>query len=318
MKASLRRALREQRRGPRLGDELRQQLLDLEVGDVLFDTPVAPWTAFRTGGNAEALVEVRDGACWSRLLAWCRKHRMPVLTLGQGNGVVVREGGLSGLAVRGANPGGIRRTDEDGGAVGGVARVLVDASASLTRLAAFADGEGLAGLEPLRGQPGTVGGLLRRHWGRCRGSVASVATTGGRGEVKVRSTEEIQNQGPQFDVPLRTAIVWCVFSLEKASKPLFVPADEPERDGESGDSDGRIRIFDDPDQLCASDILKGLDLRAIRLRSVLIDGDDPNVAINHGDGTTRDLLSLTKYLKERASSDANVEFKEVFRVTGNK
>ena len=317
MKASLRRALQEQRRGPRLSDELRQQLLDLEVGAVTFDAPVAPWTAFRTGGTAEALVETRDGPCWSRLLAWCRKHRMPVLTLGGGHGVVIREGGLSGLAVRGVHPGGIRRTDEDG--VGTTARVLADACTGLNRLAAFAHREGLCGLEPLRGQPGTVGGLLRRHWGRCRGSVVSVATTGGRGEVTVRTVDEIQNQGVQFDVPLRTAIVWCVFSLEKGNEPLFEPVDDPPPAAEGGRAvDGRIRLFEDPDELTASEILKGLDLRAIRLRSVVIDGDDPNVAINRGNGTTRDLLSLTKYLKEKASSDANVEFKEVFRVTGNK
>ena len=118
---------------------------------------LAPLVWFKSGGSAEWLFEPADEG---DLVQFLREldPQVPLMALGLGSNLIVRDGGVPGVVVRlGKAFSKIERIDEvtlrcGGGASG----ILVSSTAR---------DAGIAGLEFLRGIPGTVGGFVRMNGG---------------------------------------------------------------------------------------------------------------------------------------------------------
>ena len=112
---------------------------------------------FRTGGPAEWLVRPKDEADLARFLGELDPG-VPVTPIGVGSNLIVRDGGVDGVVVR-LPKSFAKVTIETGNRVrsGGGAMGITVASA--------ARDAGIAGLEFLRGIPGTVGGAVRMNAG---------------------------------------------------------------------------------------------------------------------------------------------------------
>jgi UDP-N-acetylmuramate dehydrogenase len=112
---------------------------------------------FKSGGNAEWLFEPADT---DDLIALLREidPATPVMALGLGSNLIVRDGGVPGVVVRLGKPfAKIEQLDEVSLRCGGGASgILVSSTAR---------DAGIAGLEFLRGIPGTVGGFVRMNGG---------------------------------------------------------------------------------------------------------------------------------------------------------
>jgi UDP-N-acetylmuramate dehydrogenase len=78
----------------------RQSLLALDVGTVQLDEPMSRHTSFRIGGPVDAYVRARDSEALQRLLSWCHEQQLPVMTVGGGCNLLVRDGGIRGVVVR--------------------------------------------------------------------------------------------------------------------------------------------------------------------------------------------------------------------------
>jgi UDP-N-acetylmuramate dehydrogenase len=143
-------------------------------GKLLFDEPLAPFTWFRVGGPAEVLFLPADEDDLAALLAGLDLE-VPVTVLGVGSNLIVRDGGLEGLAVRLAGRAFARlAADPAAGTIEAGAAAL---DANLARAAAEA---GLAGLEFYAGIPGAVGGALTMNAG-CYGDETARVLVEARG-----------------------------------------------------------------------------------------------------------------------------------------
>ena len=121
------------------------------------DAPLAPLVWFKSGGKAEWLFEPADAKDLEQFLAELDPH-VPVMALGLGSNLIVRDGGVPGIVVRlGKAFSRIEQADETTLRCGGGASgILVSSTAR---------DHGIAGLEFLRGIPGTVGGFVRMNGG---------------------------------------------------------------------------------------------------------------------------------------------------------
>ncbi len=121
------------------------------------DAPLAPLVWFKSGGNAEWLFEPKDT---DDLVQFFRDldPEVPVMALGLGSNLIVRDGGVPGVVVRlGKAFSKIDRNDDSTLCCGGGASgILVSSTARDCAI---------AGLEFLRGIPGTVGGFVRMNGG---------------------------------------------------------------------------------------------------------------------------------------------------------
>ena len=126
-------------------------------GRLTADAPLAPLVWFKSGGTAAWLFEPADSADLSDFLADLDPE-MPVMALGLGSNLIVRDGGVPGVVVRLGKP--FAKMDPVDDVTlrcgGGASGILVSSTAR---------DAGIAGLEFLRGIPGTVGGFVRMNGG---------------------------------------------------------------------------------------------------------------------------------------------------------
>ena len=130
-------------------------------GKLLLGEALAPFTWFRVGGPAEALFLPADADDLARFLRELPAET-PVMALGVGSNVIVRDGGMPGVVVRLAGRA-FAAVSVEGDLITAGAGAL---DAAVARAAANA---GLAGLEFYAGIPGTIGGALTMNAG-CYGS----------------------------------------------------------------------------------------------------------------------------------------------------
>lgn len=138
----------------------RDSLPDVR-GKLLRDEPLGPFTWFRVGGNADVLfipADADDLAVFLKAL----DPAAPVMVLGVGSNVIVRDGGVEGVVVRLA-----------GRPFAGIAAdgdTITAGAGALDSMVARASAKaGIGGLEFYAGIPGTIGGALTMNAG-CYGS----------------------------------------------------------------------------------------------------------------------------------------------------
>jgi len=121
------------------------------------NVPLAPFTTFKVGGPADALVETRSSDEMVDAIKIARDHGAPFRVLGGGSNVLIPDAGVRGLVIR-----------PRGGEIALVGRELVKADAAVTinGLVRWTINRGLAALEAWAGTPGTVGGAIygNAHW----------------------------------------------------------------------------------------------------------------------------------------------------------
>ena len=134
-------------------------------GKLTPSAPLAPLVWFKAGGAADWLFEPADIDDLRAFLQALPAH-VPVLALGLGSNLIVRDGGVPGVVVRLGKAFGKISADGHSLTCGGAASGIAVSSA--------ARDAGVAGLEFLRGIPGTVGGFVRMNGGAYGSEVADV------------------------------------------------------------------------------------------------------------------------------------------------
>jgi UDP-N-acetylmuramate dehydrogenase len=176
-------------------------------GKLTPSAPLAPLVWFKSGGNAEWLFEPKDE---HDLVQFLRAIELdvPVMGLGLGSNMIVRDGGVPGVVVRlGKNFAKIERVDETSLRCGGGASgILVSSTA---RDAA------IAGLEFLRGIPGTVGGFVRMNGGAYGREVKDILVSARlvlrSGEVVEWPLEKLGYTYRHSDIPAGAIVIEAVF-----------------------------------------------------------------------------------------------------------
>ena len=126
-------------------------------GKLTPNAPLAPLVWFKSGGSAQWLFEPRDEEDLIEFLS-AVDPEMPIMALGLGSNLIVRDGGVKGVVIRlGKAFSKIVPLD--------AARISCGGGASGILVSSTARDSGIAGLEFLRGIPGTVGGFVRMNGG---------------------------------------------------------------------------------------------------------------------------------------------------------
>lgn len=159
-------------RGAALVAELGLGGLPPEALELRVDEPMRRHTTLRLGGPADVWARPVDEQALALLLAACTRIAAPVLFVGGGSNLLVRDGGIRGVVVNLGRMTRVWRPDPEGAP----ARVEVEAGATTGKLLLAATQWELGGLEFLGGVPGSVGGGLIMNAGTYLGEFTSVVT----------------------------------------------------------------------------------------------------------------------------------------------
>lgn len=269
--------------------------------------PLAPYTYFKLGGPADALVQPRSRAELAAVIQRCQQAQLLLRVLGGGCNVLVREEGVRGVVLRLSEP---AFTDIQ---VEGK-RVRAATGATLSALISQAARHNLAGLESLVGIPGSVGGALRGNAGDRSGEIGhfvhSVEVMDERGSVDVRQRDELRfaYRSSNLDEPV---LVSATFELEsddadgivkrmrkawiqrKASQPLSFQA--------AG------RIFKNPRGLNAAQLIEQAGLAKTRVGGAEVSDRNANFIVAHPGAVARDVLRLIDLVKSRVRERVAVD-----------
>src|SRR5580704_9011010 len=168
-----------------LVDEIKARAPKLR-GRLVADASIAEATWFRVGGPAEALFSPADEDDLAYVLS-ALPREIAVTTIGLGSNLIVRDGGVAGVAIRlgGKAFGAIEATSAH--------RIVAGTAAPDVKVARAAAEAGVAGLEFYRGIPGSIGGALRMnagaHGGETRSALVEARGVDRSGAVRIFPAE---------------------------------------------------------------------------------------------------------------------------------
>jgi UDP-N-acetylmuramate dehydrogenase len=284
-------------------------------GKLTPNAPLAPLVWFKSGGAAEWLFEPADV---EDLVDFLREldPRVPVMALGLGSNLIVRDGGVPGVVVRlGKAFAKIERLDETmlrcgGGASG----ILVSSTAR---------DAGIAGLEFLRGIPGTVGGFVRMNGGAYGREVGHILVSAKlvlrAGELVEWPLDQLGYTYRHSEVPEGAVVVEATFR-GAPGKPEAIGAEmdaiarareesQPLRSRTGGST------FKNPPGHKAWALIDAAGCRGLRQGDAQVSEKHCNFLLNLGSATSADIEALGEEVRRRVAqkSDITLEW-EIQRV----
>jgi UDP-N-acetylmuramate dehydrogenase len=284
-------------------------------GKLTADAPLAPLLWFKAGGAAEWLFEPKDADDLSLFLAGLAPD-VPVMALGLGSNLIVRDGGVPGVVVRlGKAFAGISVLDATTLRCGGGASGIAVSSAA--RDAA------IAGLEFLRGIPGTVGGFVRMNGGAYGREVADVLVDC---EVVLRSGERrtltVDALGYTYrhsDLPRGATVVAATFR-GVSGEPAAIQA-EMDRIAAAREESQPLRTktggstFKNPAGHKAWQLVDEAGCRGLTLGGAQVSEKHTNFLINTGSASSADIEALGEEVRRRVKAKSGIELEwEIQRV----
>ena len=137
-----------------------------EKQDIYFQEPMSRHTSFRTGGEADCLLQIRNVEQLQKILSYLRRTGNEYFLLGNGTNLLVSDRGYQGIVL------------QIGGGLSGISvegeKIRVQAGALLSKTAKAAMDAGLAGLEFASGIPGSVGGGIVMNAGAYDGEMKQI------------------------------------------------------------------------------------------------------------------------------------------------
>jgi UDP-N-acetylmuramate dehydrogenase len=268
---------------------------------------LAQHTWFRLGGAAEYFAEPRSIDELQALVRRGAAEGIPIRLLGGGSNVLVRDEGVPGMVVSLSDP-----------AFGAIAakerKVTAGSGAKLGHLISIAVREGLAGLEPLVGIPGTVGGALRGNAGSRGGDIgqwtchATVMTR--TGEILERERDDLTFAYRESSLD-ELAILQGEFELEKEDPEeltkrmqkywIVKKANQPLGHQSAG------CIFKNPRGMSAGMLIDQAGLKGSRVGGAEVSDLHANFIVADDSATSQDVLRLIDLVRSRVAERLGVE-----------
>ncbi|HWJ39354.1 MAG TPA: UDP-N-acetylmuramate dehydrogenase [Sphingomicrobium sp.] len=270
------------------------------------NAPLAPLVWFKSGGDAEWLFEPRDENDLVHLLREL-DPQTSIMALGLGSNLIVRDGGVPGVVVRlGKAFSRIERVDEvtlrcGGGASG----ILVSSTAR---------DAGIAGLEFLRGIPGTVGGFVRMNGGAYGREVKDILVSARivlrSGEIVEWPLEKLGYTYRHSDIPAGAVVVEAVFRGSRG---------DPQAVGAEMDAIARAReesqplrsrtggsTFKNPPGHKAWALIDAAGCRGLRIGDAQVSEKHCNFLLNLGSATSADIEALGEEVRRRVEARTHI------------
>jgi UDP-N-acetylmuramate dehydrogenase len=277
--------------------------------------PLAPLVWFKSGGAAEQLFEPADR---DDLVQFLRdlSPDVPVMALGLGSNLIVRDGGVPGVVVRLGKPfSTVEQLEPTTIRCGGGASGILVSSA--------ARDAGIAGIEFLRSIPGTVGGFVRMNGGAYGREVKDVLIEAEvvlrSGEVRTFSNEELGYTYRHSELPDQAVVVSATFRGEPG-EPAAVQA-EMDRIAASREASQPLRsrtggsTFKNPLPHKAWEVIDAAGCRGLRIGDAQVSEKHCNFLLNLGSATSADIESLGEEVRRRVREHSGVELEwEIQRV----
>ena len=294
----------------------REEIRKLIKGRVLFNVPMKRFTSMKVGGPVDVLLFPRDVDELQKLACYARKKSIPVMILGKGTNMIVRDKGIRGWMITLTQ--GLTKIRAEGEIV------EAEAGASLQRLVQFCVQKGLAGFEPFYGIPGTVGGGLAMNagaWGsELKDMLLSMTLMKENGDLVERPRSRLRFSYRGLVLPSTWIILKGRFQLKKGKKGEIVERiksySERRRKKQPLDYPSAGSIFKNPAQGRAGRWIEEAGLKGYRIGQAMVSERHANFIINLGNATSKDVIHLMEWVEKKVFEERGVSLEREVKVVG--
>ncbi|RST30344.1 UDP-N-acetylmuramate dehydrogenase [Sphingomonas ginkgonis] len=284
-------------------------------GKLTRNAPLAPLVWFKAGGAAEWLFEPKDVDDLAAALRGL-DPAVPVMGLGLGSNLIVRDGGVPGVVVRlGKAFAKVERLDDLTLRCGGGASGILVSSA--------ARDAGIAGIEFLRSIPGTVGGFVRMNGGAYGREVRDILVEAEvvlrSGERRTLSLDELGYTYRHSALPVQAIVVSATFRGTEGESAAIQA--EMDRIAASREASQPLRsktggsTFKNPLPSKAWEVIDRAGCRGLTIGDAQVSEKHCNFLLNLGSATSADIEALGEEVRRRVRADSGVELEwEIQRV----
>jgi UDP-N-acetylmuramate dehydrogenase len=275
-------------------------------GTLTADAPLAPLVWFKSGGRAEWLFEPKDLDDLRSFIA-ALDPAVPVMALGLGSNLIVRDGGVRGVVVRLGKP--FAKVEQIDATTlrcgGGASGILVSSRAR---------DAGIAGVEFLRSIPGTVGGFVRMNGGAYGREVKDVLVEADvvlrDGSLRTLALAELGYTYRHSELPDGAIVVSAIFRGQPGA-PEAIQA-EMDRIAESREASQPLRsktggsTFKNPADRKAWQAIDAAGLRGLRIGDAQVSEKHCNFLLNLGAATSAEIEELGEEVRRRVKAHSGV------------
>jgi len=288
----------------------------LITGRVLFDAPMRQFTSMKVGGPADSLLFPKDVDELRRAVRYARRKRIPLLILGNGTNLIVRDKGVRGWVISLAQE--MKKIVVDGEMVEAEAGLL------LQRLVQFSVRKGLTGLEPFFGIPGTVGGGLAMNagaWGaELKDILLSMTLMKEDGEVVERPRSKLRFSYRGLLIPPSWIILKGRFRLKKGEKKEILERvksySEMRKKKQPLDYASAGSIFKNPKEGPAGKWIEEVGLKGFRIGQAMISDRHANFIINLGKAKAEEVICLMEIIEAKVYQEKGISLEREVKVVG--
>ena len=284
-------------------------------GKLTRNAPLAKLVWFKSGGAADWLFEPADLEDLHIFLARL-DGELPVMALGLGSKLIIRDGGVPGVVIRLGKPFAQVDTHDDH-------TVTCGAGAHGVLVSSTARDAAIAGLEFMRGIPGTIGGFVRMNAGAYGRETADVLIDCDvimpDGNLANLPVADLQYSYRHSALP-DGAVVVSARLQGKPGDPDVIGA-EMEQIAEAREQSQPVRTktggstFKNPPGHKAWQLVDAAGCRGLRMGGAQVSEKHTNFLINVDNATSADIEGLGEEVKARVYKHSGIELEwEIQRV----
>ncbi len=296
--------------------DYREEIRRLIKGKVLFNAPMKRFTSMKVGGPVDALLFPRNVGELKKVVRYARKKSIPVMILGKGTNVIVRDKGIRGWMINLMQ--GLKKIRVEGEVV------EAEAGVPLQRLVQFSVQKGLTGFEPFYGIPGTVGGGLAMNagaWGsEFKDILLSITLMKENGDIVERPRSKLRFSYRGLVLPSKWIILKGEFQLKKGKKKEMVERiksySEQRRKKQPLDYPSAGSVFKNPAGGRAGRWIEEAGLKGYQVGQAMVSERHANFIINLGNATATDVIHLMEWVEKKVSEEKGVSLEREVKVVG--
>lgn len=288
----------------------------IQHGWLSLDEPLNKYTKTKLGGNADILAAPGTLEEVQAVAAYAHEQHIPILLLGNGSNLVVRDGGVRGIVLYMAN---INEIKIEG------SRMTAEAGANIIDASKAAAENCLAGLEFACGIPGSIGGAMAMNAGAYGGEIKDIIKQATvmdcTGRVFVLSKDELE-------LGYRKSII--------TAKGYYVLSAEFELiQGEQCDIDGAVAdfthqreskqpleypsagsVFKRPPGYFAGKLIQDSGLQGKGFGGAEVSTKHAGFIINKENATAKDYIQTIRMVQEEVKKKFGIELETEVKIVG--
>ncbi len=287
--------------------QLKEELPGMTL---LENEPLAQHSSFRIGGPARAIAVPSDITSLTRVCCILKEHELAPFMLGNGTNLLFPDEGLQDVVLISTEKLTRMFLLPDGA-------IYAEAGVSLSRLASFAQQNGLAGLEFASGIPGTLGGGCRMnagaYGGELKDAIESVVCYYLPEQALYELTAEECNFGyrcSRFSQVGGLVVLSAVFRLP-AGDPEEIAGkmrelNEKRRDKQPLDLPSAGSAFKRPEGYFAAKLIEDCGLKGYRNGGAQVSEKHAGFVVNRGGATSHEVYDLMMHVRNTVYKETGV------------